>query len=56
MNCSWYSNKVGNAVLLHWIVEHAGKPNKPTFSQSVGSLSSKMSALDSTAAILRQSE
>ena len=38
-------------VLLHWALEHAGKPNKPSFSQSVGSPSSKMTALDSTAAM-----
>ena len=41
-----------NAVLLQWVLEYAGKPIKPpTFSQSVGSLSSKMTALDSTAAM-----
>ena len=40
-----------NAVLLQWVLEYAGKPIKPTFSQSVGSLSSKMTELDSTAAL-----
>ena len=51
-NCSWYLNKAGNTLLLHWVLEHAGKTNKPPrFSHSVGSPSSKMTALDSTAAM-----
>ena len=28
-NCSWCPNKAGNAILLHWVLEHSGKPNKP---------------------------
>ena len=31
-NCSWCSNKAGNATLHQWLLEHAGKLNKPTLS------------------------
>ena len=33
--------QAGNGILLHWVLEHAGKPNKLTLSQSVGFPSQK---------------